>query len=154
MILAVQHQTGGDDSVQHRRPSASDNFTVDTRDFNWRKIPISNNVGGVKMFSGTLRHPLRAERHFALVEICQANLGLASNRCGSGTQSDPTISSIATSIMITTSNSPVKGSGMPNHYGGDLLHTMAISGRSRVRTELLHFVVVPAVPPHPVQLDR
>ena len=34
--------------------------------------------------------------------------------------------------MITTSNSPVKGSGMPNHYGGDLLHTMAISGRSRV----------------------
>jgi hypothetical protein len=100
--------------VQHRRPSASDNFTVDTRDFNWRKIPISNNVGGVKMFSGTLRHPLRAERHFALVEICQANLGLASNRCGSGTQSDPTISSIATSIMITTSNSPAeRGAGCP-----------------------------------------
>ena len=91
---------------------------------------------------------------FALVEICQANLRLASNRCGSETQSDPTTSSIATSIMITTSNSPVKGSGMPNHYGGDLLHTMAISGRSRVRTEFLHFVVVPAAPPHPVQLDR
>ena len=56
--------------------------------------------------------------------------------------------------MITTSNSPVKGSGIPNHYGGDLLHTMAISGLSRVRTELLHFVVVPSPPPHPVQLDR
>ena len=56
--------------------------------------------------------------------------------------------------MITTSNSPVKGSGIPNHYGGDLLHTMAISGLSRVRTELLHFVVVPSAPPHPVQLDR
>jgi hypothetical protein len=42
---------------------------------------------------------------------------------------------------------------MPNHYGGDLLHTMGISGLSRVRTELLHFVVVPAAPPHPVQLD-
>ena len=27
--------------MQHRRPSASDNFTVDTRDFNWRKIPIA-----------------------------------------------------------------------------------------------------------------
>ena len=25
---------------------------------------------------------------------------------------------------------------MPNHHGGDLLHTMAISGISRVRTEL------------------
>src|SRR5437660_12836081 len=56
--------------------------------------------------------------------------------------------------MITTSNSPRKGSGIPNHYGGDLLHTMAISGLFRVRTELLHLVVVPAAPPHPVQLDR
>src|SRR5947208_11150991 len=56
--------------------------------------------------------------------------------------------------MITTSNSPPKGSGMPNHYGGDLLHTMGISGRSRVRTELLHFVVVPSAAPHPVQRDR
>jgi len=56
--------------------------------------------------------------------------------------------------MITTSNSPVKGSGIPNHYGGDLLHTMAISGLSRVRTELLHLFVVPTAPPHPVQLDR
>ena len=43
---------------------------------------------------------------------------------------------------------------MPNHYGGDLLDTMGISGRSRVRTEFLHFVVVPSAPPHPVQLDR
>src|ERR1041385_3851280 len=106
-----------------------------------------------RTFSSTLQHRLGVERHFALVEICQANLGLASNRRGSRTQSDPTISSISTSIMITTSNSPVKGSGMPNHYGGDLLHTMAMSGLSRVRTELLHSVVVPAAAPHPVQLD-
>ena len=42
---------------------------------------------------------------------------------------------------------------MPNHYGGDLLHTMGISGLSRVRTELLHLSIVPAAPPHPVQLD-
>ena len=27
---------------------------------------------------------------------------------------------------------PNKGSGMPNHYAGDLLHTMATSGLSRV----------------------
>ena len=56
--------------------------------------------------------------------------------------------------MITSSNSPAKGSGMPNHYGGDLLHTMGMSGLSRVRTELLHLVVIPAATPHPVQLDR
>src|ERR1035438_262572 len=34
----------------------------------WRKIPISNNVGGVKHFSSTRRHALEEERHFALVE--------------------------------------------------------------------------------------
>src|ERR1017187_2042215 len=44
---------------------------------------------------------------------------LARNQFRSGTQSDPSISSIATSIMIPTSNSPAKGSGMPNHYVGD-----------------------------------
>jgi IS1 family transposase len=43
---------------------------------------------------------------------------------------------------------------MPNHYAGDLLHTTAISGRSRVRTELLPLLVVPALTPHPVQVNR
>src|SRR5207302_5861531 len=43
---------------------------------------------------------------------------------------------------------------MPNHYVGDLLHTMAISGLSRVRTELLQLAVVPALSPHPVQMHR
>ena len=33
---------------------------------------------------------------------------------------DPTISSITTAIMITTSNSPAQGSVVPNHYAGDL----------------------------------
>ena len=56
--------------------------------------------------------------------------------------------------MITTSNSPVKGSGIPNHYAGDLLLTMAISGRSRVRTELFELTVIPALTPHPVQMYR
>jgi len=77
------------------------------------KDPLSNNVGGVKTFSSTRLHPLRFERHFALAEVCQTNLGLVSNSFRSNTQSDPTLSSIATSIMITTSNSPQKGAGCP-----------------------------------------
>jgi dienelactone hydrolase len=56
--------------------------------------------------------------------------------------------------MITSSNSPTKGSGIPNHYVGDLLRTMAISGRSRVRTELFELTVIPAPAPHPVQMHR
>src|SRR5438445_13292382 len=56
--------------------------------------------------------------------------------------------------MITTSNSPAKGSRMPNHYVGDLLRTMAISGRARVRTELFELTVIPALTPHPVQVNR
>jgi len=43
---------------------------------------------------------------------------------------------------------------MPNHYVGDLLHTIGMSGRSRVRTELLQLAVVPALTPHPVQMYR
>jgi hypothetical protein len=43
---------------------------------------------------------------------------------------------------------------MPNHYVGDLQHTMAISGLSRVRTELFQLLVVPSLAPHPVQTDR
>jgi hypothetical protein len=42
---------------------------------------------------------------------------------------------------------------MPNHYAGELLHTMAISELSRVRTELLHLLVVPSLTPHPIQVD-
>src|SRR5271169_400994 len=56
--------------------------------------------------------------------------------------------------MITTSNSPAKGSGMPNHYVGDLLHTMAMYGLSRVRTELSKLTIVQTLTPHPVQMHR
>jgi len=38
--------------------------------------------------------------------------------------------------MITCSNSPVLGSGLPNHYVDDLLPTIEMSGLSRVRTDL------------------
>ena len=43
---------------------------------------------------------------------------------------------------------------MPNHYVGDLLPTIGISGLSRVRTELLQLAVVMALAPHPVQMHR
>src|SRR5579862_5465645 len=56
--------------------------------------------------------------------------------------------------MITDSNSPVSGSGMPNHSVGDLLSTIAISGLSRVRTELLPLTIVQALAPHPVLMHR
>src|SRR5881396_2038199 len=56
--------------------------------------------------------------------------------------------------MITSSNSPSLGSGMPNHYVGDLRHTLAISGLSHVRTEFPHLLVIPLLPPHPVESNR
>ena len=43
---------------------------------------------------------------------------------------------------------------MPNHYVGDLLRTIAISGRSRVRTELFKLFAIPASTPHPVKIHR
>ena len=46
---------------------------------------------------------------------------------------------------MTTSNSPLKGSGIPNQFLGVLLHTIAMSGRSRVRTELFQLLVIPAL---------
>jgi hypothetical protein len=49
---------------------------------------------------------------------------------------------------------PAKGSGMPNHYAGDLVHTMAISGLSRVRTELDPLTVIQSLAPHPIQMHR
>jgi hypothetical protein len=43
---------------------------------------------------------------------------------------------------------------MPNHYVGDLLPTIGMSGLSRMRTELLQLAVVVALAPHPVQMHR
>src|SRR5207248_4311357 len=113
----------------------------------WRNIAISNNVGGVKHCLSTLRPALGKERHFALVDGFAFQPKARSQSLRSGTQSDPTISSITTAIMITTSNSPGLGSGMPNHYVGDLRHTLAIFGLSHVRTELPHLLVIPLLPP-------
>ena len=49
---------------------------------------------------------------------------------------------------------PLKGSGIPNQLLGDRLHTMAISGLSRVRTELVPLLIVPLLTHHPVQTNR
>src|ERR1700675_1664057 len=70
--------------------------------------------------------------------------------CFSGQELSPTHASLRsqTTIMITTSNSPVRGSGIPNQLLGVLLHTIAMSGLSRVRTELRHLFVVPSLAPH------
>src|SRR6266851_5580303 len=75
-------------------------------------------------------------------------------RFRSETQFDPCISSVTLSIMITTSNSPVKGSGIPNQLLDVLLHTIAMSRLSRVRTELFHLLVIPFLAHHPVKANR
>src|SRR5580692_2802161 len=102
-----------------------------------------------------LLHALKEERRFALLDgVAFTNRRLARNRFQVRTQSDPCISSVTTAIMITTSNSSVKRSGTPNQFLGVLLHTMAISGLSRVRTELFPLLVIPSLVPHPVQTNR
>src|ERR1051326_6149915 len=74
---------------------------------------------------------------------------------GSGTRSDPAISSITYCNQDSLIRTPLlAGSGMLNHYVGDCLHTIGISGLTRVRTELLHLAVVIALAPHPVQMHR
>ena len=90
------------------------------------KSGVSDNVGGVKTFSSILRHALRKERHFALVEKgAGPTQDSHRNRFRSGTRSDPFVSSVATPIMITNSDSPVKGSRKPNQFLGALLRTIA-----------------------------
>jgi hypothetical protein len=51
--------------------------------------------------------------------------------------------------MITTSNSPVTGSGIPNQLLGVRHHIIAISGLSRVRTEFFQLFVIPLIPAQP-----
>src|SRR5271170_6598682 len=79
---------------------------------------------------------------------------LARNR--SGQELGPTHASLRslTAIMITTSNSSVKRSGTPNQLLGVGLHTIAMSGLSRVRTELVPLLIVPSLAHHPVQTNR
>jgi hypothetical protein len=114
-----------------------------------------DNVGGVKHFSSALLHALREERHFALIDgVAFPTVGSLVIRSGRDTRSDPCISSVTTAIMITSSNSSVKRSGLPNQLLGDRLHTIAIFGLSRVRTELDPLLIIPSLAHHPVQTNR
>src|SRR6202795_2734735 len=108
----------------------------------------------VKHFSSALLHALKEERHFALVDgVAFPTVGSLVIVFQARSQSDACISSFATSIMIPTSNSPAEGSGIPNQLLGDRLHTIAISGLSRVRTELFQLLVIPSLAPHPIQTN-
>src|SRR5467141_1925450 len=62
-------------------------------------------------------------------------------------QSDPNISPIKTSTMITSSNSLSRGSGMPNQVDDALLHAMFGNELSRVRTELYELRISAPWPP-------
>src|SRR6266849_618299 len=106
---------------------------------------LSDNVGAVKHFLSVLTRALRRARHFALVEdvALPYQPRPARNPFQVRTQSDPCISSVTRSIMIINSNSPVKRSGIPNQFLDVLLHTIACSGLSRVRTELSQLLVIP-----------
>src|SRR5512140_2275782 len=110
----------------------------------WRNIPISNNVGGVKhVFEHTSVCTRRSAPFRSISWFARFQPGLALNR--QGQELSPTQPSLRsrTAIKIPFIRTPLPtGSGMPNHYIGDLLPTIAISGLSRVRTELLQLAVV------------
>jgi hypothetical protein len=65
--------------------------------------------------------------------VCAFQPGLALNRWGQElSPTQPSLRSL-TAIKIPLFELPrVQGSGMPNHYTGDLLPTIAMSGLSRV----------------------
>jgi hypothetical protein len=118
------------------------------------KNRLSNNVGSVKHLLSVPVRALRRARHFALVEDVPHPTEAHSQAVfRSGTQSDPCISSITTSTMILSSNSPLRRSGTPSQFLGVLLDTTAIFGLSRVRTESVHLLVIPFLAHHPVQLN-
>jgi len=93
--------------------------TVEIVTDSWHNIASLTMSAPVQYFLGVLTRALRRERHFALVEGApyqpQGSLVIGFR---SETQFDPCISSVTTSIMITTSDSPVKGSGIPNQLLG------------------------------------
>jgi hypothetical protein len=74
-------------------------------------------------FSSTVRYALIEERHFALVVVCAFPTWARFESSGSGTRSDPAISSITYCHQDCLIRTPsLSGSGMPNRYVGDLLH--------------------------------
>ncbi len=112
---------------------------------------ISDNVGPCQALFEHTQQALREERHFALVDgVALPTVGSLVISFEVRTQSDPSISSVTLSIMITTSDSSMKRSGIPNQLLGVRQHTIAISGLS-LRTKLFQLLVVPSLSPHPVE---
>ena len=94
------------------------------------------------------------ERAISLwLQMCPSNQGSLAISFRSGTQSDPCISSVPTSIMITSSNSSARRSGIPSQLLGVVFHTNAMFGLSRVRTEFAHLLIIPSLAHHPEQLN-
>jgi hypothetical protein len=117
------------------------------------KHRLSNNVGIVNQILSALVRVLRRVRHFALVaDVPIPTKARSQSLFRSGTQSDPCIS-VTTSIMIPSSNSSARRSGTPSQLLGVLLHTTAMFGLSRVRTESFHLLVIPSFAHHPEQLN-
>src|SRR6266699_3937477 len=56
--------------------------------------------------------------------------------------------------MITTSELLGEEERDTQSISRCLMHTIAMSGLSRVRTELVPLLVIPPLPPHPVQTNR
>src|SRR5215831_14544203 len=105
-------------------------------------------------FLSVLTRALRRARHFALL-VKVPYPTKARFQSVAGLDLSPTHPSLrsTTSIMIASSNSPVKRSGLPNRYDGVLFHTMGCSGLARVRTELFQLLIIPLLAPHPVHTD-
>jgi hypothetical protein len=94
----------------------------------------------VKNWDGTVLRPgAGAYTCFPTRDSMKKRGKMHRNRFGSSTRSDPFVSSLATPIMIPNSDSPVKGSRMPNQLLGVRLHTMACSGLPACEPIPLHW---------------
>jgi hypothetical protein len=112
-------------------------------------------VGAVKNCSRTLREsPLQGAPFRSGGDVLQPTK--TRSQSISGQELGPTHASLrsTTAITIASSDSSLPRSGMPNQFLGVLLHTIGISGLSRVRTELFQLLVIPFLTPHPVQSNR
>lgn len=94
----------------------------------------SDIVGGAKRFLSTLPRALEGQRHFALDENCRSNQGSLVIHSDQDTRSDPYISSVATAIMIATSNSSlVEEDKIGSHLCSAEQHAQARPARRALR---------------------
>ena len=108
LLLSEPQRDTSSDGTAPLKPKGGLNGPPATSQVLLAKNRLSDNVGGVKQFLSTRQRALEEERHFALDEKANPTKARSQSVFRSGTQSDPCISSVTTSIMITTSNSSVK----------------------------------------------